>query len=1001
LKRTTFTCLFALGLYFQVYATDFQYFQFRVEDGLKTDIIKAINHDALGFIWIGSDEGLMQYNGYRFLHYPYATESPYIKDLIRLHDGRLLALNDLGLVEIINQIDTVIFRKILTGTRTPTDTSIWYPKSIFQDSRGNLWIGEPQSVVKYDGVSISRIEFSDEHNSSSFIRSFNFAELPDGRILISSYDGDFFTYNLNSGAFKFWEGSQFDAEVNHMLYWNHMVYLACNDGFYRITSFNEDRLNIEKIASGNNTAHILALSDESLLISSFTSASIIFHQHSGISEMPFKLTVVNKAFKSDEGNIWLSTEKGVVLLRPQIFERIRTDSENIYVESIALTPDRNTIYFSSKEHIRVFKKGAVQSDIFDIRRRGYFLSLQFDDNKLWASNGPEILLYNTNGTVVKSWDMSNYGRYIFDIVIDRHKNVWFTQEASKGLKMLDADGNLKLFNEHHGLQGGLTIVRPGKEGVYAGSNSSEAYLYHKNDNDTIFNNISLHIGFDYQGDFRIEDIAASEDAIWLATTVGLLRQTPEKLEKILLDKKFDDLLVKAVRIQEGTPFIWFNNAYGLIQYNYETNEYNIYDESHGLPSNTINTRAISISTDVIWLGTASGLAFSDFNFGTLEKTPEPYMIGFNADGRQYKSSDLKINKLPSHSYVEIIVSAPSYPSNKLRYQYKLNAETLWSDIPVDGMMSYSKLRSGNYSISFRAKKIGNYQWSNIRTYQFTVEKAFYETWYFYLAVLVLIVLLISITRLITTRLLRQRQQELARLVEERTAELAEVNASLRARNQELDQFVYSTSHDLSAPLKSIRGLINIANYESDINAQKSLLERMSRSVIKLEIFIRDVISYSRNARLDIVKSEIDLKCLVLEILDHISNLEYFHKIEFDIQIDEDCKIWSDETRLKIILNNLISNAVKFQRFEEEVIPVVGIHYKFELGRHHIKVCDNGQGIAPEYMDKIFDMFYRANITSDGSGLGLYILNETIKKLNGEVTVQSEEGKGSEFVVSFP
>jgi signal transduction histidine kinase len=1001
LKRAAFICLLALGIFPQTLATDFQYVQFRVEDGLKTDIIKAIDHDSLGFIWIGSDEGLMQYNGHRFLHYPHATESPYIKDLIRLRDGRLLVLNDLGLDEIINQVDTVIFRKILPGTRTPTDTSIWYPKSIFQDSKGYLWIGEPQSVVKYDGNTITRIEFGEEHNSSSFIRSFSFAELPDGRILISSYNGGFFTYEHNNGTFKFLETNQFDGEVNHMLHWNGMVYLACKNGVYRANSIGEYELDLEQIGDANNTSHLLALSDETLLISSFTSASLIYHLREGFSEVPFMLTVVNKAFKSDEGNLWLSTEKGAVLLRPHIFNRIKTDSENIYVESIALSADKNTVYFSSKEHIRVYQKGWDQAKIFDVHPRGYLLSLQFSEQKLWASNGTEILLYNTEGAVLNSWDMSQYGRYIFDIVIDKQKNVWFTQEASSGLKKLDAQGIVKVYGEMHGLQSGLTIVRLGEEGIYAGSTTSTAYLYYKNYNDTIFNNISLPIDFEYQGDFRVEDIVVSKDAIWLATTVGLLRQTPEKLVKIHLDPKFDDLLVKAVRIQEGSPFIWFNNAYGLIQYNYETNEYNIYDESHGLPSNTINTRAIHISNHEVWLGTASGLAFSDYDFEKLESTPAPYIISFNADGRKYLPSELIRRNLPANSYVEIIISTPSYPSSKLRYQYKQNSDLQWQDIPSGNMVSYSRLRSGIYQISFRAKKIGNYNWSSVSTYKFTVEKAFQETWYFAVAVLVGIMLLISVTRLITTRVLQKRQMELARLVDERTAELAEANANLRARNQELDQFVYSTSHDLSAPLKSIRGLINIAHYESDIAAQKSLLERMNKSVVKLETFIRDVISYSRNARLDIVNNEINLKMLVLEIMDHISNLEYFHKIKFDIQIAEDCKILTDETRLRIILNNLISNAVKFQRFEEEVDPVVGISYIFESGRHRIQVWDNGLGIAPEYIDKIFNMFYRANIYSDGSGLGLYILSETIKKLSGEVTVQSEEGKGSKFVVSFP
>lgn len=991
-----------LNLFHAAFSTDYQFIQYRVEDGLKTDIIKSIERDSLGFIWIGSDEGLMQYNGNEFLHYPYATETPFIKQLLRLKDGRLLVLNDLGLDEINNQIDTVIFRSVLPGTRVPTDSSLWYPKSCFEDSRGNIWIGEPQSVVRFTGDALNRIEYGPEDNSSSFVRSFSFAELPDGRILISSFTGNFSTFHNDTGAFVFLEKGDFVGEINHMIFWNGHVYLGCTSGVYRSYKIGENTISFEKILEHENIAHLLPISEQELLISSFTGKSLIYNKQQNIySELPYNLTVVNRAYKSITGNLWLATEKGVVLMKPQIFSKIKTDSENIYVESIALSDDKSKVYFSSKEHIRVFKPGAVRSEIFDIKRQGYFLSLQYMDNKLWASNGTDIYLYSTDGKILSTWDFADYGRFIFDIVIDKQKNVWFTQEASQGLKMISSDGKVKFFDQEQGIKNELTIVRLGKDGIYTGSNDPSAYLYFKSYQDTIFKNISKKVNFNFQGGFRIEDIAVDEDVIWLASSIGLLRQTENSLDKISLDQKLSNLLVKAVKIQEGSEFIWFNNAYGLIQYNTQTGEYNIYDESHGLPSNTINTRAISINKDGIWLGTASGLAFSDYDFSALEKTPMPYIVKFSADNKVLRPSSLSLEKLPSNAFVEMIVSSPAYPSTKLRYQYKMDSEKIWKEIPEGNMLAFSKLNSGDYSISFRSKIVGNYTWSDSNTYDFSVKKAYYETWYFMVLVIVVMILLIIITRFISVRILMKRQQELEKLVTERTIELERANADLLERNRELDQFVYSTSHDLSAPLKSIRGLINIANYEHDINAQKSLLGRMNESVIKLETFIRDVISYSRNARLDVKKTDINLKGLIHEILDHISNLDNFHKINFDISVDEDVFIASDETRVKIILNNLLSNAVKFQRFDEEQLPRVHVSYRYENAKHHIKVSDNGHGISEEYQDKIFNMFYRANATSDGSGLGLYILKETLRKLEGDVEVKSKEGVGSEFIVSFP
>ena len=984
------------------FSQNYQFLQYRVGDGLKTDIIKSIEQDSLGFIWIGSDEGLMQYNGNRFIHYANATQSQFVKNLLKLRNGRLLVLNDLGLNEIINQVDTVIFRQILPGTRSPTDSSIWYPKSIFEDSKGNLWIGEPQSVVKYNFKKIQRIAFGPEHNSSSFIRSFNFVELPDGKILISGFNGSFFLYDNTTDSLEYLKTNDFRGEINHMVFWNRTVYFVCNNGFYKVTSIDDGLVETEQILKDLNLSYLLPISETELMVNSFNNSTFIYHPDETFSRLPFKLTVVNQSFNSDDGNIWLSTEKGVILLKPEIFNKIKTESENIYVESIAMKADGSEIYFCSKEHLRMYKTGEERAKMFDIRLRGYFLSLQLSHDLLWASNATNLLLYKTSGELVSTWNFSDQGRFIFDLALDKNDKIWFTQEACKGLKNIDKQGHVRIYNENAGLPEEITVVKTDQKGIYAGSNSEKSYLYFKSFDDSVFHNMSKPVTFERQGNLHVIDIALENDTIWLATSIGLCRQIGESLEKLHLEPRFDDMLVKTIRYQKNTPYVWFSNAYGLIQYNIKTSEYNIYDESHGLPSNTINTRGLIIRDDVIWVGTASGLAYSHFNFLNLKKTPKPYIVRFSADNKIYKPSDLSKIMLPANPYLEMAVSSPAYPSKKIRYQYKLNNRSdQWIDFQDDHLVTFSKLNSGSYNLSIRAKKIDNYDWSDANNYKFKIKKAFYETWYFKLSVLLVGIFLIIITRFITSRLLRKRQLGLEKLVMKRTMELAKANENLVARNQELDQFVYSTSHDLSAPLKSIRGLINIASYETRIDTLKTLLLRMNDSVMKLEKFIKDVISYSRNARLELKHGPIPLKELVQEVLDYLSNLDRFDQIKFNIDIDENVIIGSDETRIKIILNNLISNAVKFQKIDPDHDPEITISYLNHNQQHILVVKDNGQGIPSAYSDKIFEMFYRANVSSDGSGLGLYILRETVFKLGGEVDVHSEEGKGSEFIVRFP
>src|SRR5436190_13029822 len=111
-------------------AQEYRFRLYRVEQGLPSDVIKAVAQDALGFIWIATDDGLVKYDGLKFTTYKAALRSQYAKAFLQTRDGRLLAIGDLDLIEIQNKIDTVIFKSLLRGGRTSSDTTLWYPKAI-------------------------------------------------------------------------------------------------------------------------------------------------------------------------------------------------------------------------------------------------------------------------------------------------------------------------------------------------------------------------------------------------------------------------------------------------------------------------------------------------------------------------------------------------------------------------------------------------------------------------------------------------------------------------------------------------------------------------------------------------------------------------------------------------------------------------------------------------------------------------------------------------------
>jgi two-component system, sensor histidine kinase len=232
------------------------------------------------------------------------------------------------------------------------------------------------------------------------------------------------------------------------------------------------------------------------------------------------------------------------------------------------------------------------------------------------------------------------------------------------------------------------------------------------------------------------------------------------------------------------------------------------------------------------------------------------------------------------------------------------------------------------------------------------------------------------------------------------AKLHKQNRELDLTNKELDRFVYSVSHDLSAPLKSILGLVNISRITSEPVEHVTYLNRIESSVKKLEVFISEILDYSRNKRQDIVAEQIKLKDLCAEILENLRHNEDFNKINIDLTDLQQEEIVQDKTRLRIILNNLLTNAVKFQKRFDGHSPYIKISSRKTGDEVLIDIEDNGEGIRDELQPKIFEMFYRGNENSRGSGLGLYIAKEAAVRINGKISVRSEYGKGSVFTVGL-
>lgn len=231
------------------------------------------------------------------------------------------------------------------------------------------------------------------------------------------------------------------------------------------------------------------------------------------------------------------------------------------------------------------------------------------------------------------------------------------------------------------------------------------------------------------------------------------------------------------------------------------------------------------------------------------------------------------------------------------------------------------------------------------------------------------------------------------------AEITSQNEELTKTNSELDNFVYSTSHDLRAPLASVMGLINIARRSNDLSEVHHCMDLMMSRVNRLDDFIHEIIDFSKNSRTGVQQERVQINQIVHDILDNLKHASG-SEIDFDIDIPDNLYINTDSSRLTIILNNLIGNAIKYSDSAKENSFVRIEAAKADKGLA-ISINDNGIGIEREHQPKVFDMFYRATERSKGSGLGLYLVKESVKKLDGSIYLRSKPGVGTTFTVMLP
>ncbi|MBS1486985.1 MAG: GHKL domain-containing protein [Bacteroidetes bacterium] len=907
---------------------------------------------------------------------------------------------------------------------------------VYEDDQGTLWFASQGSgVVKYKNSKFSIVDSANQILPKS-VRSLLIE--PDGKIWAGSANNGL--YMIQGGEPKKIDLPQLnqvgiqdlirDADGN--------LWIATDgQGLYR---FDGKKLTLTDGLLSETINVLFYTKDKTLLVG--TSNGLNYIRQGRVYKFdPLKDFQIN-CFATDSINkIWVGTELGLahIGLHDQSFEFLSEQDGYPLAKINSLCFDReNSLWISSKRNglVQIRESGIINLTIGNgLSSNKANMIFEAPDQKFYIGTDAGIIDVYARGKIT-SFPIKTISpdAGIRDILIDKSGSLWIA--SYKGLLKTDK-GRERLFTKEDGLpstdfrriiqdrQGNIWVASR-SFGVAKIKNNVVTHLYNKTTG--LKSNYILALEEDAHGNIYVGTHSGglsvispsgeiknysikTDDAgilifnihidgagkVWVVSNIGLLyfdgtRFIPLNMTKIKKGETYFDW------IEDRIGHVWITTNIGLLQLSKEdvlraaegkidVIDKRLFDNLDGMAAKecTGATHATLSSTGKIWVPTIGGVSIFYPEKIKTNLSPLPVHITSLMVDNQEKLNSTAASPVIEPGSLRCIFqfTALSLVSPaKIQFRYKLEGvDNDWIDAGAVRQAEYTNLRPGQYTFHVVASNRDGIWNKQGDTLSFSVKPFFHQTiWFYLLAALLIATLLYSVYK---WRIM---------LVEKK-------NAELKKLNNELDRFVYSASHDLRAPLASILGLINVARLD-DPHKMGDYFKKIEISVHKLDHFIRDIIDFSRNARTEIETEPIEFEKLIHELMDNLMYLDEKNQIQRIVQVQNEGAFYTDRKRLTIILNNLISNALKYANLYAEH-PFIEVTVASNPHTARIVVKDNGIGISQEHIDHIFKMFYRANEQSRGSGLGLYIVKEVADKIGGSVSVTSKHGEGSVFTVTLP
>lgn len=967
------------------------------EEGLPSNNLRHVAKDQNGFLWISTFNALVRFDGNKFKTYDTKNISvigtSVFYSVLPYADGKMyISTQSSGLIHF----EDGEFTKIKDSASLPNSIQTSY-----LDTNNRLWIGVRNGgVYYYENHKVTR--FSILPFNDQTIEGFTLDNK--GNIWIASEGAGIAKVSGDQVVVMTKENGLLSNIANYVYHKDDRVYVGTEKGlsiYYNDEWLKDDRfknLNINYIAEDSNS-NLWFTTDVGLARLTHSNVFEFINESNGLPSRQ-----VSSITFDDENNIWLTTKQGgLVQLKLSNFKNLSTANGLSYKVVNVIEDGVNGIVYIGSDNgdIDVINNGQINKLVLkkDLTNTSVKDILAEDDGTLW------IATYD--GVIKKQGDTEKYYTVADGMISDKSRRIIKSKDGviwvgsrNGGINKIHNDGTIESISVKDGLGSdfvfSLDETPDGR--ILVGTANGGLDVIYKDGHIDILKPDTTLTGFSI---FNI--YIENDNRFWLATNVGLYCYQNNKFSLI---NPHNGLAVETIfDIQEDKKgYLWGTSILGMVRINkkealklvdgkIDKIVTTVLDNSDGMISRecTGATRSMLSKDGKIWIPTIEGASILDpQNLVVNTKVPSVFIEEFFVDDIKIESNsccDSGANNVvviePGHRNYSInYTSLSMYSPEKVFFKYMLEGfDKDWVEIGPGRQAKYTNIPYGEYTFKVLAAN-NNGVWStDYASINVVINPFFYETrWFIVLIILVFVVF---------TFLIYSYQ----------TKEVNKRNRKLVKLNGELDSFSYSVSHDLKAPLTSIQGLLNIARLEEGKDALM-YYDRIETSVDKLDSFIKDIIDYSKNSRMELNTEVVNVKELIIGMVDNLAYLSREKEIKCEINIEDNFTITTDKTRFTFIANNLLTNAFRYADLKKGS-PYVHVSAEIKGNRFFLKIDDNGQGIKKEYQNKVFDMFYRANEFSSGSGLGLYIVKESIDKLKGTVRLESELGVGTSIFIEIP